>query len=322
MARDEPTETFREIGARLSNWGRWGPADERGTMNLIGPEQILRAAAAVTRGEVISLGVDLNADGPIPPGFGKRSNPIHIMTELGQEPRVRGDQRFADDYLMMPLQAATQWDALAHIIYDDKIYNGYVASQHITVDGAGRCSIDRVADGVVGRGILLDVARHRGVDWLQIGDVIEPEELDAVAATQGTELLPGDVLLIRTGWWSMYLATRDRSAYFRGEPGLGLRCAQWLSDRQVAAVCSDNFSVEAIVPGDDGRWASPEVPDQAFVLHMVLTRDMGMMFGEIFDLEALGAACADDGTYEFLFSAPPLRVTGGVGSPLNPLAVR
>jgi kynurenine formamidase len=316
----------RDIGQKVSNWGRWGDSDQRGALNLIGPEQIQRAAKLVIKGETFSLGINLDAGGPLPlnPPVGSRSdrrNPVHIMTELGHAPRERGELRSTDDWLMMPIHGATHWDALSHIILDGTIYNGFDAAEFITPTGATRCAIDVARDGVVARGVLLDVARHRGVPHLECGEVIPPDELDAVAEAQGVTIEPGDVLLIRTGWWEKYLADGSREDFWAGEPGPGIATAAWLRGHDVAAIAADNFSVEAVAAQPDG-WASPEIPDQAFTLHVLLTRYLGMLVGELFDLTALAEACAADRTYEFLFCAPPLRISGGVGSPINPLAVK
>jgi kynurenine formamidase len=313
-------DRVRELGAKVSNWGRWGAEDQRGALNLIGPEQLVRAAGLVRKGTLISLGVPFDADGPVQPGSDRR-NPLHVMTELGNTPRVRGEFRYTDDWIMMPLQASTQWDALAHVILDGELYNGFDAREHITPTGATRCGIEHAKEGVVGRGVLLDVARHRGVPHLQCGEVISPQELDAVAAAQGVEILSGDILLLRTGWWEKYRRDGSREGFWAGEPGPGLESAEWLRRHDVAAICADNFSVEAIDAKPDG-WASPEIPDQAFTLHVLLSKYLGLMVGEIFDLEQLADECAADGVYDFLFCAPALPVTGGVGTPINPLAIR
>jgi len=324
-------EEVRRIGSEISNWGRWGEDDERGAVNLIGPEQVVHAAGLVRKGKVFSLGVPFGSDGPLPDEGASsdkpndRKNPIHLMTELGNTPRVRGEYRYADDWIIMPLQASTQWDALSHVILDNEIYNGYDAAQHITPTGATKCAIDKVAEGVIGRGVLLDVARHRGVEHLESGQIIPPEELDATAEAQGVEVRPGDIVLIRTGWWERARdkpsARETREAFWDGEPGPGLKSAAWFKSHDVAAVCADNFSVEAVEVRSDG-FASPEIPDQAFTLHVILTKYLGIMVGEIFDLDRLAADCATDGVYEFLFCAPPLAVSGGLGSPINPLAVK
>jgi kynurenine formamidase len=316
-------EDLRVVGRRLSNWGRWSDADQMGTLNFVQATELIGAASLVRQGKVISMGLPLGADGPQPGPLSAdgRINPIHVMTELGTSQAFRGDFRYADDYLFLPLQAATQWDALAHVHYDGMLYNGFPAALSLTRAGAKKCSIEAASRGIVGRGVLLDVPRHRGVAWLGAGEAVGPDELDAVAAAEGVSVTRGDIVLVRTGWWRMFLESRSPTDFMRAEPGLGFDCATWLHERQVAAVAADNFAVEALHVGTDGLLEG-EVPGQAFALHMVLIRDMGMWLGELFDLEELAEDCARDGVYEFFFCAPALRVSGGVGSPLNPLAIK
>ena len=319
----EANGDFRSVGVRLSNWGRWSEEDEKGTLNYIGSDQLIRAAGLVRAGRIVSLGIALGDDGPQlgSESLDGRRNPIHIMTELGQTQFLQGAFRCADDLLVLPLQAGTQWDALAHVHYDGKMYNGWTVSESLGQRGASRCSIEVAAKGIAGRGVLLDVAGYRGVRWLSAGDAVEAGELEDIARAQGVEILAGDILAVRTGWWAMFVETRSRRDFMAGEPGLGLSCAEWLHDHQVAAVVSDNFGVEAAAPNASGQLEGA-VAGEALVLHMILVRDMGMWLGELFDLEELAADCRQDGIYEFFFCAPALRVTGGVASPLNPLAIK
>lgn len=301
---------MRELGAQLSNWGRWGPDDQRGTTNLITPERIAAAAGLIRTGETLALGIPLDSDGPQPGG--DRTNPIRLMAETGQEQMFPGGFRYADDYVFMPLQAGSQYDALAHVHYDGFLYNGHPAGG-LTVKGAAACGIENQSNGIVGRGVLLDVAGHRGVEWLERGELIGPDELDEVAAAQGVDVGAGDILLIRTGWLAKLVAERSRRAFMSGEPGLSLPAARWLRERDVAVVGADNWGVEA-APGPR--------PDVMFELHMVLIRDMGVTLAEMLDLEELADACARDGRYAFFYAGSPLKFTRGVGSPINPLAVR
>lgn len=304
-------EDFRTLGQRLRNWGRWGDRDERGTVNLITPQRLVAAAGLVRQGKIFDLGIPLDQRGP--QVGGGRINPIHLMSETGDEQLFPGGFRYADDYLFMPLQGASQWDALAHVYYDDQMYNGFPA-RDITVKGAAHCAIDGQAKGIAGRGVLLDIAALRGVEWLEAGEVITPDDLDAAAARQGgVSVGPGDILLVRTGWRRKFRQEGDARAFMAGEPGLGQACCEWLRERDVAAVCADNWAVE-VLPG--------ETPDAFLTVHMVLIRDMGLTLGEILDFEELATDCADDGVWEFFFVAPPLKVTGAVGSPVNPLAIK
>ncbi len=309
-----PSREFQEIAQRVSNWGRFGPEDERGTLNLITPEAVKRAAAAVRRGRVFSLGLPFGSEGPQTGVFG-RFNPHHYMTVLGQRmgPDPAGFS-YSDDVIHMPLQCATQWDSLAHVHYEERIYNGFPVGEVLSLAGAARGGIEKAAkDGILSRGILLDLARWRGVERLPAESEIGPEDLDAAARGQGTRPESGDILLVRTGHIQCFTRDADRAAFAGPQPGLGMRCALWLHRHGIAAVCADNVAVEPL-PGAD--------PGNPIPLHMLCLRDMGMMFGEMLDLEELARDCAADGVFEFLFSAPPLPVTRGIGSPINPLAVK
>ncbi len=323
---------FRRVADDVRNWGRWGDADEIGTLNFISTEKVAQAASLVKHGKVFPLGVDFGSSGP-QGAFQYRPNPIHVMTVDGGDANtlveygpnwfkntvaqqlsgyfVDNPFRFNDDMIIMPLQAATQWDALSHVYYEDKLYNGFPASS-VTSLGAYHCGIDKVdGKGITSRGVLLDLVRHRGADvFLEHGQPITPAELDAVAKAQGVTVGSGDIVLIRTGWWARFLGNHDGTEPYSG---LDWRCASWLHDHQIAAVAADNLMVEDPVSGVEGT---------ILPLHMLCLRDMGLMLGEYWDLTALAADCAADGVYEFQLIAPPLRVTGAVGSPVNPIAIK
>jgi kynurenine formamidase len=325
---------FRAVAADVSNWGRWGNDDELGTLNLITAEKVAHAASTVRHGKVFALGVDFGSAGP-QGAFKFRQNPTHVMTVDGgdAETLVRyGPQwlrnsvahevseffvdnpfRFNDDMIVMPLQAATQWDALSHVYYDDKLYNGFPASS-VTSFGAFHCGIDKVdVKGITSRGVLLDVVRHRGeAVFCAPGKPITPAELDDIAAAQGVTITSGDIVVVHTGWWTRFLSSGDGA-----EAGSGLHwtCASWLHDHDVAAVAADNLMVEDPNPANG-------VEGTFLPMHMLCLRDMGLMLGEYWDLTALSADCAADRVYEFQLIAPPLRVTGAVGSPVNPIAIK
>jgi Putative cyclase len=191
---------FRTVGRELSNWGRWGAHDEIGTVNLITPERVAAAALART-GKVFDLGYTLGADGP-QVGLGGRVNPVHLMSATG-EPRFPDGGGYTDDFVFMPLQCATQWDGLAHVFYDDHCYNDVPASA-ITARGASRLGIDRLARGIVGRGVLLDIAALHGVEHLPAEQGIGPDDLDGAVRRQGVEVRAGDIVLVRTGWTQVF----------------------------------------------------------------------------------------------------------------------
>lgn len=304
---------FRAIGKRLSNWGRWDTEearDERGTTNLLTPERIVQAAGCISEGKVFDLGIPFGQDGPQPGGG--RINPVLLFSETGAGQNFPGAFHYADDYVFMPLQSASQWDGLAHVYYDDQLYNGFPAAG-VTPHGADHCAIDSQAKGITGRGVLLDIARYKDVDWLEQGVVITPEDLDGAAERQGVQPRPGDVIAVRTGWRRKFLSDGDAASFMAGEPGLGLACCEWLATHEAAAVCSDNWAIE-VLPG--------ELEDELLPVHMVLIRDMGMTLGEILDFEELSADCAADGRYDFFFCAPPIKFRRAVGSPINPLAIK
>ncbi|HVN84138.1 MAG TPA: cyclase family protein [Candidatus Binatia bacterium] len=304
-------EKVHALAKRVSNWGRWSSEDERGTVNFITPEVVRRAAACVKRGAVFSLGLAFNADGP-QIGQGGRVNPLHLMTAVNGGYGPEGGFRYADDLVVMPLQCATQWDSLAHVHYGGQLYNGFPAST-TTSAGAARNSIDKLAAGIVSRGVLLDIARLRPVARLGPGYAITPADLDAAERAQGVRVERGDVLLVRTGHITVFTTDQDKIGYMKQMPGLGIACVEWLHAREVAAVATDTSAVE-VIPFED--------PTMPLPVHLLCIRDMGLTLGEMFDLEALAADCANDGVWEFLFTAPPLKVTAAVGSPLNPLAVK
>lgn len=322
---------FRAVGDKVRNWGRWGKDDQLGTLNFITPEKIKQAAATVKQGKIFPLGVDFDAYGP-QGAHGFRRNPIHVMTvdggdrELGEHLKGWGGEteaqmahiwgglmHFNDDMIIMPLQAATQWDALSHVYYDEQMYNG-VPSSAVTSFGATKNSIDKVdVKGIASRGVLLDVAHHRGVAHLPPNTAISPEELDEVAKAEGVRVESGDIVLVRTGWWPVFLETKDGDAWTAGSPGMSWRCAEWLHQHSAAATACDNIAVEA---------SAAEVEGVMLPMHLLCIRDMGLMFGEMWNFEALSRDCAADHVYEFQLVAPPLRVTGAVGSPINPLAMK
>jgi kynurenine formamidase len=304
---------FRAVGERLRNWGRWGEEDERGTLNFITPQRLVDAAKLVRTGKVFDLGIPLDENGPQPPG-GFRANPLRLMSETGVDQSFPPDPvQYADDYVFMALQAASQWDALGHVFYDGYLYNGFPDTD-VTPHGLKHDSIDKIAKDVIGRGVLLDIPALKDVSWLEGGYVITPEDLDAACARQRTEIRSGDILLLRTGWRRFYLETGSREDFMATEPGLGTACCRWLHEHEIAAVASDNWGVE-VHPGE-------LAPRYQMTLHMILLRDMGVTLGEMLDFEELAADCADDGVFECLLAAPVLKFTRGAGTPINPLAVK
>ena len=323
--RADPEGTIAKAVARVSNWGRWGEDDVRGTMNLLTDAKRREAAALVRSGESHSLSLPFDMDGP-QNGWRRRTNPVHTMLDSGAD-AVTGVQGFphgiggADDVIAMPLQCSTQWDGLGHIFDHGKAWNGRPAEQVVTGLGDSVTGIETVADVVCGRGVLLDVGRAIGTDGeLPDGFAITEEHLEATIAAQGASAVvgTGDIVLVRTGQ-----LTRARRSVAAGQgwggyaggaaPGLSFSTVDWLHRTDIAAIATDTWGFEV----------RPNEFDEAFQpLHQVAIPNMGLFIGEMWDLDGLARACATDGRYDFLLTAAPLRVTGAVGAPVNPIALR
>jgi kynurenine formamidase len=307
-----------DAAEKLSNWGRWGKDDQVGTLNHVTADDITAASKLVRKGKVFAMGIPLNQQGPQSGLFGGRWNPIHTMLATGTDAVAgRFDEtnklRFADDAINMPVQAATHWDSLGHIFLDDKMYNGFDARR---VDGGGVhvLGIEHTRAKMVGRGVLLDVPRFKGVDWLEDGYAISNDELDATARAQGVEVRKGDFVIVRTGQMERCLAEKKWGNYAGGDaPGVRFENCYWCHEKEVAAICSDTWGVE-VRPNETKEVQQP--------WHWVVIPAMGLTMGEMFYLAELAQDCADDGVYEFFFTGPPLIITGGTGSPINPLAIK
>jgi kynurenine formamidase len=305
---------FTEVAARVRNWGRWGPEDEIGTLNLIDDDARLRGAASVVSGQAMALGLPLSEADGIQLGFVEgRANPtrttIHVNKPEGPDPDFVA---FSEDVFSMGTQAATHWDALAHCSHAGELYNGYPAST-ITSDGAARCGIHR-AGPVVSRGILLDVARALGRDVLEPGHPISPADLDAACVLAHLTPEAGDIVLVRTGQMvHLEQDHRDLVAYTWPSPGLTIETAPWFHAHGVAAVATDTFVFEVF----PCQYEDAYLP--VHVLHLVV---MGLTQGQNWVLDPLSDACAADGRYAFLLDATPLPLIAGLGSPLQPVALR
>jgi len=303
----------------LKNWGKWGPDDELGVLNYITPEDIVNAARLVKKGRVFRLGLSLDENGPQRGIFGGRWNPMHQMLATGTD-AVAGKHdvtpglRYADDAINLPTQAATQWDALSHVFLGEKMWNGYPATL-VDMRGAHKNGIEKFANKMVGRGVLLDVARWKGVACLADGYGITVADLDATARAQGVTVKRADFVIIRTGQMEDRLARGEWGGYAGGDaPGLAFETLDWIHAKQIAAICSDTWGIE-VRPNDTG----PEVFQP---WHWVTIPAIGIVHGEIFYLKELAEDCAADGVYEFFLCAPPLVITRGTGSPINPQAIK
>ncbi len=289
-------------------WGRWGDDDERGALNLLTAERVSRAAGLARDGAVVSCGRELAVapavDNPVPA--------LHHMTLGGDVGARRSGLQASADFVGVAFHgmAVSHIDALCHVFVDGQMWNGYPASD-VTSVGARRNSIAAGFDGIVGRGVLLDVPRHRGVAWLEPGEAILPEELDATCAAQGIGLEVGDILLVATG----RDARRDEHGPWDpqtvGLAGLDPECIPWLADRDPAVVGSDGVS--DLLPPNPHQWAMP--------VHQCLLAGMGVHLLDNLHLGRLAAACAARQRWDFLFVVSPLQVGGGTGSPVNPIAI-
>jgi len=316
-------DTVREFCAKHKNWGRWGAEDQRGTLNHVRPEHVVAAAQLVRTGRVITMGLPFDEDGPQNGKF-NRFNPIHLMTRDGADvlagTAIRdfyggNDRHFrgTDDMIIMPLQCGTQWDSLAHVVFEDKIYNGYSADQ-VSSKGALKNDVCNAAGAMVGRGVLLDIPRSQGLPWLEPGTPIGAAELDRAAEFGGVQVGRGDFVFVRTGAMAQVRAAGTWGGYAGGAAaGMGLASIDWVAEKEIAAVATDTWGME-VLPN--------ETPDVFQPLHIVFIVHMGLWIGEIYDMEALAEDCSGDGIYEFMFCGPPLPFTRAVGSPLNPMAMK
>ena len=322
-------EYFKELAARVRNWGRWGPEDQVGTLNLIDEAARLRGVGAVKDGVAFALGLPMSEAEGIQMGFVEgRVNPTRTMTSINDP--LDGDPgwiAFSEDVVTLAMQCATHWDGLAHVSYGAGpdgavLYNGYPASS-VTEEGASKLGIHLVG-AVVSRGVLLDLPRSKDLEILEPGYPITPADLDAACARGGIDVQPGDVVLVRTGQ-TAHLAlpgrpglggrqpARDLVAYTWPTPGLTMATAEWFHAHDVAAVATDTMVFE-VYPCESKDLYLP-----VHLLHLV---EMGMTQGQNWFLDELADACAADGRYDFLLDATPLPFTNALGSPVNPVALR
>lgn len=302
-------EEFEEIAQRVNNWGRWGPDDQLGTLNLITPAVRRVAAGCVRTGQAFPLALPLAADGVqtgLVPG---RFNPIRTMVQINEAQGEWGTAS-SDDIAVLSLQGATHWDGLAHVSWKGRLYNGYDAAT-VTAAGAAKLGIHHVG-ALATRGVLLDVARALGVDALAPGYPITAEDLDAAEELARVRVGPGDAVLVRTGHM-VHLRRGDKIAFLFPSPGLGTSTPAWFRSRDVAAVATDTLVFECY-PYEDMAMAIP--------VHRLDIVEMGLTQGQNFDLDALAEDCAEDGVYEFLLEASPLPFVNACGSPVAPVALK
>ncbi|MET0371403.1 MAG: cyclase family protein [Sphingobium sp.] len=308
-------DRFEFLAEKVRNWGRWGPEDQRGTLNLIGPEVLIGATASVKQGKLFALGMDFCKQGP--QLAERRFNPLLFVTDLFTPLNpAKPNAMYSDDVITMPLQAATQWDALGHVHYNGTMYGGKKAADNLGTHGTHHCSIEHLAKpGIMSRGLLLDIPRLYKTDRLPVDHHISVDDLNNACAMGGVTPQRGDIICIRTGHITRFTKDNDRIAFNGLQPGVTIEAAEWLFEHEIGAVASDNLAVEVIT-------ASMTTSDLPLPFHLLTLTEMGMPLGEMWNFEALADDCAKDGQYSFLLSAPPLSVPGAFGSPINPLALK
>ena len=297
-----------------SNWGRWGDDDELGTLNYLTPD--LRTAAA----GLVRDGVSVSCARVIPTHVLEEdfhAPPLHFMISSGEgfagKATAPDSLQTASDFLGIAFHgfAVTHVDSLCHVFRDGHMYNGKPADAVTTSTGAAIQTVEAISDGIVGRGVLLDIARLRSKPWLEVDEGVFPEDLEAAEEASGVRVGPGDILLCRFGTMARRNAQGPSKDVFAHRPGLHAACAPWLHERQVAALGSD--SAQDLFPSGYPAVRAP--------LHQIGIVAMGLTLIDNCDLEALGDACERFGRWEFLLTVAPLRIQAGTGSPVNPIAV-
>jgi kynurenine formamidase len=282
-------EEIAALAATVSNWGRWGPDDELGTLNFIGDAERREALKRARTGRTVSLSRETNLR--VAPGLADGRHEISFWEHGSQ------------DYIGLTFHgfAVTHLDALCHFFHDGKMYNGFAAAE-VEPHGARRGSSDRFGGGIVGRGVLLDIARLRG-RALEGGDAIAAADLDAAAEAQAVEVKSGDSLFVRTACLA-HLNTEARA-------GLAPDCLAWLHQKQVALLGTDVAA--DVFPTPYQEWAYP--------VHRIGLVFMGLPLVDNADLDPLAKVCEEEGRWEFLVTITPLRFKGATGSPVNPIAM-
>ena len=299
-----------ELFEATKRWGRWGADDQRGALNLLTPERIAAAATLVQDGVTVPCGRRLATE----PAVDNPTPALHHMIHAGDFAAAgggAGEQAFqwAADFVGVAFHgnSVSHIDALSHVFVDGRMYNGASAAE-VTSEGARRSSIEVAERGIVGRGVLLDIPRRRGVDWLEPGEAITGDELDAT----GVDVRPGDIVLVHTGRDRRRDALGPWNTYADGLAGLDPECARWLHAKDPSVLGSDGVSDVMPSRGEPG-WPVP--------IHMCALVGMGIHLLDNLRLDLLADACAQRGRWEFLFVVAPLQIGGGTGSPVNPLAV-
>lgn len=306
-----------------NNWGKWGPDDELGSLNYLDRNEVLRGIKEVKSGEIFTLQIEMgrkeSPGDPLWPGR-KGIQRENVLDESSWDkegaPQFPGGLHYADDTALIFLQGSTQYDALGHVWYDGKLWNGYDA--RTTIGGMEKASVLPIAQkGVVGRGVLIDMARFKGKQWLDKGEVFNHVDLEVAAKQQGVEILEHDILLIRTGWLKYWYELNNPDQFYDGfiEPGLTYseELVSWFMDKEIPNLVTDTIANEV---------TTDPVSGVALPLHCALMRNLGIALTEIAWLDDLAEACARDNRWSFCYAAAPLKVVQGTGAPVNPIAIR
>jgi kynurenine formamidase len=293
---------------KVKNWGRWGPDDEAGALNLLTPHRVARAAELAQTGRTVSLSRDL--DTGLPPGA---PFPVqHFMLKAG-DAMGEGFQD-TEDFLGIACHGLgiSHVDALCHVFVNDQMYNGRPPSE-VASTGAARNAIHVAAQaGVVGRGVLIDLPLFRGVDYLEPGEAVEVEELERALAHQLVRALPGDILLVSHGRDARRKARGEWNPGLDGLSGLHPHCLEWLRSNDIAVLGADG--IQDPIPAN-------AVEAWPFPIHQVGIAAIGLHLIDNLDLSRLAETCRELNRFEFLFMAGPLRARAATGSPVNPIAV-
>ncbi|MGA9725199.1 MAG: cyclase family protein [Candidatus Binatus sp.] len=307
MAQKLSPSDVKGMFEKLSNCGRWGKDDQRGALNFITNQKRAAAARLVQTGESVSMALPL-ATIPAP----DNPSPVtHLMVQAGADAHEQALPYSGDYFAIAPHgMANTHIDALCHVFWQNKMYNGFDASE-VGSHGAKKCAIDVTRAGIVSRGVLLDIARLKKIEWMEPGERILPEDLDAAEKAQNVRVEEGDVLMVRTGRAAMRKVKGGWDPMRVGLPGLDAACLPWLHERRVAVLGCD--AVSDVVPsGYDG------IP---LPIHVGALVTMGIHLIDNADLDAVSSVSAGLGRNEFLFTMAPLILERGTASPVNPLAI-
>jgi kynurenine formamidase len=303
---DPLSDTF----ARVSNWGRWGDSDETGTLAFITPESRLAAVSAVRQGLTVSLAHDLTTR----PTSEQPSPAHHHMLASGDALNSSGVPGYqaTRDYLGTEVHGlgTTHLDALCHMFVDGQMYNGRPAAQ-VTSSGASANSVMGAKDGIVGRGVLLDIPGARGVDYLEAGDAVTLADLDNAEERQSVTVGSGDLLIISTGR-DARRADGPINPFGGGLSGIDADCLDWFHDREIAILAGDGISDRMPARADE-KWPFP--------IHQIAITAMGIHLVDNLRLDELLTLCRQVGQWTFLLTICPLRIPGGTGCPVNPVAV-